>query len=88
MTWDTESNFDLGATRCSQQSLDSMIDAHSPTAPSFIPKLESVLSIPGLSPVTLFLSCSPATSSFPVGMPCQNCLGSDCALGDSSWAEG
>lgn len=36
----------------------------------------------------LFLSYSATTSSFPVGKPCQHCLGSGCALGDPSWAEG
>lgn len=78
----------MGATCCSQHSLGSMLDAYSPAGPGFIPKIESVLSIPCLSSITLFLSCSPTTSSFPVCKPCQHCLGSGCAVGDPSWAEG
>lgn len=64
------------------------LDAHSPPAPSFTPKLNSVLNTPGLSPVTLFLSRSPSASSFPVCQSCQHGLGSGCALGDCSRAQG
>lgn len=69
-------------------SLRHCVDAHSPPAPSFIPKLESPLSAAGLSPVTLFLSRSPTASSFPVCQPCQHGPGSGCALGGCPWAEG
>lgn len=43
---------------------------------------------PSPAPVTLFLSHSPATSTLPVRQPCGRCLGSGCALGDPSRAEG
>lgn len=38
--------------------------------------------------VTLFLSHSPTTSALPVCQPCGHRLGSGCALGDPSRAEG